>query len=65
MPRLAEEGGHTAPRPSFHRQVLVRLGKDIMGISEDAMLLVDYDYPGNVRELENIIERAALEAGIS
>ncbi|MBI5238240.1 MAG: sigma-54-dependent Fis family transcriptional regulator [Deltaproteobacteria bacterium] len=40
------------------------LGKGISGISEDAMkLLVDYDYPGNVRELENIIERAAaLEA---
>ncbi|MEK6531784.1 MAG: sigma-54 dependent transcriptional regulator [Deltaproteobacteria bacterium] len=34
-------------------------GKDIKGISEDAMgLLVDYDYTGNVRELENAIERA-------
>ncbi|MEK7679963.1 MAG: sigma-54 dependent transcriptional regulator, partial [Deltaproteobacteria bacterium] len=43
------------------------LGKDIRRISEDAMkLLVDYDYPGNVRELENIIERAAaLEAADS
>ncbi|MBI5561172.1 MAG: sigma-54-dependent Fis family transcriptional regulator [Deltaproteobacteria bacterium] len=38
-------------------------GKDIKGISEEAMaLLMDYDYSGNVRELENAIERAfALE----
>ncbi|MEL4382788.1 hypothetical protein AAEH94_22330, partial [Shewanella algae] len=35
------------------------------GISADAMeLLKRYDYPGNVRELENIIERTvALESG--
>ncbi len=41
----------------------VELGKDIKAISEEAMaLLIDYDYSGNVRELENIIERAvALE----
>ncbi len=38
-------------------------GKDIKGISEEALkLLVEYDYTGNVRELENAIERAvALE----
>src|SRR6185312_11048221 len=42
-----------------------RLGKQIGGISADAMeLLKKYDYPGNVRELENIIERTvALEGG--
>jgi DNA-binding NtrC family response regulator len=34
-------------------------GKTIVGISEDAMsCLMAYDYPGNVRELENIVERA-------
>lgn len=44
-----------------------RLGKTIGGISADAMeLLKKYDYPGNVRELENIIERTvALEGGAS
>ncbi len=36
-------------------------GKAIKRISREALrLLVDYDYSGNVRELENIIERALL-----
>jgi PAS domain S-box-containing protein len=34
-------------------------GKDVAGLSKDALVaLLDYDFPGNVRELENIIERA-------
>ncbi len=34
-------------------------GKDIAGVSDDTMsVLMSHDYPGNVRELENIIERA-------
>lgn len=42
-----------------------RLTKQIGGISAEAMeMLKKYDYPGNVRELENIIERTvALEGG--
>jgi len=33
--------------------------KDIEGISADAlMLLMNHDFPGNVRELENVIEHA-------
>ncbi len=40
------------------------LGKDIKKISQYALkALLDYSFPGNVRELENIIERGvALEA---
>jgi len=34
-------------------------GKSVSGIEPEAMeILMHYDYPGNVRELENIIERA-------
>lgn len=41
---------------SRHR---LRTGKSIRGVTEEAMsLLVRYDYPGNVRELENAIEHA-------
>lgn len=36
-------------------------GKDVREVSREAKdLLVKYDYPGNVRELENIIERAVV-----
>ncbi|MBN2041465.1 MAG: sigma 54-interacting transcriptional regulator [Spirochaetes bacterium] len=32
-------------------------GKDIEGVSDNVMnILMNYDYPGNIRELENIIE---------
>jgi PAS domain S-box-containing protein len=34
-------------------------GKDIEGVSEEVLAqLMEYEYPGNVRELENIIEQA-------
>ncbi|MEJ2109249.1 MAG: sigma 54-interacting transcriptional regulator [Acidobacteriota bacterium] len=34
-------------------------GKDIEGVSEEVLaVLMEYDYPGNVRELENILEQA-------
>ncbi|KAB2961087.1 MAG: sigma-54-dependent Fis family transcriptional regulator [Candidatus Methylomirabilis oxygeniifera] len=38
-----------------------KLKKPVMGLSQEAMQrLLDYDFPGNVRELQNLIERAVL-----
>jgi len=43
----------------FVRLYSAEQGKRTRGISKDAMqILQSHDYPGNVRELENIIERA-------
>ncbi len=47
----------------FLKKYSQELGKTISKISPEALqILLNYDYPGNVRELQNIIERAvALE----
>ncbi|MCX7856485.1 MAG: sigma-54 dependent transcriptional regulator [Deltaproteobacteria bacterium] len=43
----------------FIKKYSFRHKKEIKGISKEARdLLIKYDYPGNVRELENMIERA-------
>jgi two-component system, NtrC family, response regulator PilR len=49
----------------FLKKYNERLGKSVVGISAEAMeMLKKYQYPGNVRELENVIERTvALESG--
>lgn len=49
----------------FLKKYNERMNKNIGGISTEAMeVLKKYEYPGNVRELENIIERTvALEGG--
>jgi len=49
----------------FLKKYNERLGKQVNGISDEAIyMLRKYDYPGNVRELENVIERTvALEGG--
>ena len=45
----------------FIDKMSLKIGKDIHGVSDDVMdFLMRYDFPGNVRELENIIEHAVV-----
>jgi len=45
----------------FLRKYAGLMGKDIIGVSPDVLsFLMTYDFPGNVRELENIIEHACV-----
>jgi PAS domain S-box-containing protein len=43
----------------FTSKFSAQQGKDIVGIADEALaILMHYDFPGNIRELENIIEYA-------
>lgn len=47
----------------FTRRYVAKTGKCICGISEDTwQFLLNYNYPGNVRELKNMIERMVILA---
>lgn len=48
----------------FLNKYMIQSGKDIEGFTEKAMdNLLSHSYPGNVRELENLIQRAVILAG--
>jgi len=47
----------------FMREFAERMNKQVDSISREALSrLVDYDWPGNIRELQNVLERAVILA---
>jgi PAS domain S-box-containing protein len=49
---------------TFIQKFNAKMGKQIVGLTDQALrLLLKYDYPGNVRELENIIEHSFVLCG--
>jgi DNA-binding NtrC family response regulator len=49
---------------TFLNEFNARNGKSVKGIAQDAMKLLEhYPWPGNIRELRNVIERATILAG--
>lgn len=64
MPPLRERSGDLPLLVSFFlRKFSDEISKEIKGVSPAVMnLLEEYDFPGNVRELEHMIERAVVLA---
>ena len=62
LPPLRERNGDTILLANhFLNHYTRKMGKPITGISEQAIeLLSSYHWPGNIRELEHVIERAAV-----
>lgn len=62
LPPLRERKGDLPLLIShFLKKFTAEIGKEIRGMAPDAMAFLEsYSYPGNVRELENTIERAVV-----
>jgi len=62
IPPLRERRDDLAPLVEhFIQRFSAEMGKAVTGLTPDALRVLDrYDFPGNVRELENVIERAVV-----
>jgi two-component system response regulator HydG len=62
LPPLRERPGDIALlTDAFIKSISKSAGKDITGITEEAMELIKtYSWPGNIRELKNVLKRACL-----
>lgn len=60
LPPLRERPAAIAPLTNrFLAEFVGRIGNDLRGIESEALQrLASYDWPGNIRELRNVIERA-------
>lgn len=64
LPPLRERKSDLPPLIAhFIHRVAVAMGKTVTGITDEAtQVLIRYRWPGNIRELENVIERAIILA---
>jgi NtrC-family two-component system response regulator AlgB len=65
MPALRERAADIIPLAESHlRQIARKSGQPFAGIGDDArQLLQRYSWPGNIRELRNVMERATILSG--
>ncbi|WP_129126230.1 sigma-54-dependent transcriptional regulator [Geomonas oryzae] len=64
LPPLRERKDDIEPLAEhFLKKYSVKMKKEVTGVTPEAlMLLCGYDWPGNIRELENVMERAVILA---
>jgi transcriptional regulator with PAS, ATPase and Fis domain len=62
LPPLRERKSDILPIAyHFLKQFSRRMGKNVRGFDDEAVnRLIEYDWPGNVRQLRNMVERAAI-----
>ena len=64
LPPLRERKDDVEPLAlHFLKKYSLRMKRDVVSLTPEALqLLCDYDWPGNIRELENVMERAVILA---